>query len=271
MRETEAVVLDTPERRAGLERRFGDLVRDIKDDTLRRHYGAELQGRLRDLIDPYRRMGNGASRRGPNRPSAWQPGRGRFMPDVQRGLVTAPLGGVSTSLAQSLARPLASPREVEIVALILAHPDLLDWHSEDLAHTDFASPEIARLRDGLLHCLSDHIHDAGALADALDAAGYAAVRHKILLAAQRSAYWWLKPGAAPADADQILRQALTLHHKARALHKDLRAAQESYARDDTEQNFAALLDIKARLAAFEGTEASVEGFGLLSGRQQGDV
>ncbi len=269
LRETEAAPLDTPERRAGLERRLGELVREIKDETLRRHYGAELQGRLRELINPYRRTG--AQRRNGDR-STWQPGRGR-MPEPQRGLVTAPLSGVSASLAHSpyFAHALASPREIEIAALILAHPELLEWHAEDLAHTDFASPEIARLRDGLLHCLSDHVRDAGALSDALDAAGYGEIRRKVLLAAERSSYWWLKSGAAAADADQVLRQALTLHHKAGALHKDLRMAQDRLGQDPSELNFATLQDVKARLSAFEGTEASVEGFGVLSGRQQQDV
>ena len=48
-REAEAQPLDTPERRAGLERRLGELTRQITDETLRRYYGEELRARLRGL------------------------------------------------------------------------------------------------------------------------------------------------------------------------------------------------------------------------------
>ena len=87
----------------------------------------------------------------------------------------------------------------------------------------------------------------------------------------RAAAWWLKPEAAPADVDQILRQALTLHRKTGSLHKDLKAAQDALARDPCDQNFDALKDVLDRLAAVEGTEASLDGFGTLSGRDQSDV
>ncbi len=277
-RETDGLTLDTPERRAGLERRLGDLAREIADEALRRHYGSELQGRLRDLTGAARRGlqagarpwtgtgGGGFARGGTGR--GFRPG---FEPVL--GLATVPLPALSASLSQSssFTRSAIPAREVEICALILAHPDLLDWHAEDLAHIDFANPDVARLRDGLLGCLGDHDSDPGHLAETLDRAGHRAVRERVMRTAARSAPWWLKPEAAAADVDQILRQALTLQRKAGSLHRDLKAAQDAFARDDCDLNFDALKDVKDRLSALEGTEASLEGFGSLSGRDQSVV
>jgi len=43
-------------------------------------------------------------------------------------------------------------------------------------------------------------------------------------------------------------------------------AQRALGEEPSERNFAWLLDVQGRLAAIEGTEASIEGFGALSGR-----
>jgi DNA primase len=264
MRETEQLVLDTPERRAGLERRIGELVHQIRDEALRRHYGSELQARLRAQIEAGRRQAN--PRGSFEKRAPWQRGRGRGGPEPLRGYVSAGL-----SQSPSLARAALPPRETLIAALILNHPSLLERHAEDLAHTDFISPDVARLRDGLLHCLGDHLYDHDELREALDSRGYAVLRQKIMASAERLPHWCLKPEAADVDADQVLRQALALHRKASTLHRDLKAAEQALGLDASEQSFAALQDVQARLSALEGIEASVEGFGASSGREASDV
>ena len=76
IRETENKIFATPERRAGLERRFGEIVRDIRDETLRRYYQAEFKARLSRLFgrqfarDPSRPF-RGAARTAGSKP-AWQ-------------------------------------------------------------------------------------------------------------------------------------------------------------------------------------------------------
>ena len=49
-REVQAGPLDTPERRAALERRLREVVRGIADETLRRHYWQALEERLAGLF-----------------------------------------------------------------------------------------------------------------------------------------------------------------------------------------------------------------------------
>ncbi len=86
-RETEAVVLDTPERRAGLEHRLGDLAKTIGDESLRRHYGSELRSRLQALTGQAQRRPSLGSRapRVRRRPSH----RGRVSPSNRCGAIAA--------------------------------------------------------------------------------------------------------------------------------------------------------------------------------------
>ncbi|WP_062212502.1 DNA primase, partial [Aureimonas sp. AU12] len=52
MRETASGTFDTPERRAELEQRLKGLVRGIADESVRRHYGQDVDERLRAFFGP---------------------------------------------------------------------------------------------------------------------------------------------------------------------------------------------------------------------------
>jgi len=73
------------------------------------------------------------------------------------------------------------------------------------------------------------------------------------------------------DAEQVLIQALSLHRRARALHKELQLAELALGKDSSEANLGRLKDIQAQLSALGGIEAAVEGFGVLSGRPVGSL
>lgn len=73
----------------------------------------------------------------------------------------------------------------------------------------------------------------------------------------------------PADADEVLKQALSVHRRARALHRELQLAELALGKDSTEANLGRLKDIQAQLSALGGIEVAVEGFGAQSGRQGG--
>jgi DNA primase len=57
-----------------------------------------------------------------------------------------------------------------------------------------------------------------------------------------------------------------LHRRTRSLNRELKDAERALGDDPSEQNFAWLRDVQGRLSAIDGTEASIEGFGVLSGR-----
>jgi DNA primase len=46
----------------------------------------------------------------------------------------------------------------------------------------------------------------------------------------------------------------------------LKEAERALGDEPSERNFAWLRDVQGRLAAIEGTEATIDGFGALSGR-----
>src|SRR5579863_329585 len=258
LRETQDQLFDTPERRAALERRLGDLVAAIGDETLRRHYRADVETRLGAFF--------GLSRPGPARPGR-RPGwewtkRGHFPnPGLQPGIAFEPL-----SDRRPLAgKPKEAPRDVIILALAMSHPDLLARHDEEIAALELSSRALAAIRDRLLALA---VETPEGVAEALAAAGLAAERNHVLTLAARMSNWWsIRPEAAASDAEQVLRQTLALHRKARALNKELKLAEKALAEDFSEQNFARLRDIRENLADLAGAEAVVEGFGDLSGRQ----
>ena len=151
------------------------------------------------------------------------------------------------------------------------HPVLLDRHAEDLVHLTFGNPELARLRDLMVELLSDHFADHESFKAALDASGAGELRRRVQAFAERAPLWSTRPSAALEDAEQSLHQALALHRKARELNKDLLETASALGREDSESRFAQLRDLQAQLSAQDGIEASIEGYGLLSGHKPIDA
>ena len=279
-REVQAGPLDTPERRAALERRLREVVRGIADETLRRHYWQALEERLAGLFgvapQSQGRGAAGAPRRSQGGRPAQPMGRGGFRRDEPRsGFASTPVPP-SQSLVNS---PLLSrgrvnfpPREALIVLLLLNHPRLAARFAEEIAGLEFVGKELADLRDGIISRLSvDPEPDRFDLRAAVDRAGHETARRRVeameLIASQKC----IRPEAAESDAEEVLRQALALHHRARALHKDLKSAELALAQDASDEILARLRDIQGELASIEGREAMVEGFGMSSGLPKEEV
>jgi DNA primase len=259
-RETEGQGFETPEKRAGLEKRLRDLVGLIGDETLRRHYGADMQQRLASFL--------GLGEAAPARRSFERPARGGrrgafFDPGPRIGIA-----GAAMPAPRHLARrPRETPRELAILAILLGHPSLLERHFEDIAAIELAAPALAAFRDRLLGLPAQAYGAADALAEALESAGLAQERDRILRAAAAMPNWWcLRAEAEITDAEHVLRQTMALQRSSGALHRELKLAEQALASDPTEQNLARLLDIKANLADLANAEAAIEGFGDLSGR-----
>ena len=251
LRETEGQIFDTPERRAGLERRLRELSGAITDETLRRHYGQDMSERLRALF-------GGA----PAAPRSFTPRpRGRFAFDAgpRVGFAGTPLPPLRRT-----ERAREPQREIFILAGLLNHPGFIDLWAEDIAALEF-TPSLAAFRSRLLDVALSAEPDR--LGEALDAAGLAEERQRLTEAARRMpSGWCVGPEAPAADVETALRQSMALQRKSGALHKELKSAALALETDPSEQNLARLLDIKASLADLNDAEAAVEGFGLASGR-----
>ena len=81
--------------------------------------------------------------------------------------------------------------------------------------------------------------------------------------------WMLDPHADPLRLEDALRQAITLHRRARTLHSELRAAERALAEEDNEANLAWLREVQNQLSSVEGAEADMDNAGSSTGVTDG--
>lgn len=272
-RETSDGALDTPDQRAALEHRLRDLVFRIQDETVRRHYRAEIDMRVGALMPATstpsgrgRGAGGYQGRGGDGRrfqPGGFKPGGFRQGAAGQGGFRQGPAISPGASLAAhpGFARTAEFPRELQIVALLIAHPDFLADHGEELAALEFKGPEARRAAGELLDCIAAHgadLDNGEALRLAVNDAGLPARLDGLRRRMAAGASWALDREANRPDVEGMLRQAMTLQSRAGALHSELAAAERALAEDQSEANFTWLCDVKARLTTLEGAEAQAD-------------
>jgi DNA primase len=301
-REIEGGTFTTPERRAALERRIGELTNSIRDEVVRRYYRQDLSGRLQRTFAPetgrggYGRGGNrggigGESgrrfgSRGPFTPGA----AGRFAFAGGRAAASAgsqtinrgPYQAASAQLASSPImrgqRSAMSRREALILQCLIHHPWLLHDHLEEVAALELAHPEGHKLRAGIIAAFAnDHHHSpepseqSEKMRGDLEAGGFSQVLQRVDGAITTQAVWGAQPNAAREDVLSTWRQLISLHQKTHALLREKKDAELALAEDSSEANLTWLQDIQARMAEMDGTEALIEGFGESSGRFQRSV
>ena len=96
---------------------------------------------------------------------------------------------MSESLTRTglLVRTAYSRRDVEILMLVLNHPALLEHHAEDLAHIDFGHADLEKLRDLLVDLSDERSNDHISLKSAIDSRGFASLRARIEVFAEKIA------------------------------------------------------------------------------------
>jgi DNA primase len=271
-RETETGRFDTPERRAGLEMRINEVTAAIAHDAVRKYYRQELESRLRGFLAPPRpAQSREQGYRSPFRPDQRHGGFGgrrgsSDLPNVRGSF--APLSPrLSSSPLVRGSRSALPAREALILLAILNHPWLIEAHAEEISELEFMHPGADLLRRAILEAgITHHDRDPATLRAFVTAGELGSVVARLEVAITHLSDWPAQPGAAPEDVRPWWTHIVTLHRKARTLHKELRDAERALGDEPSEKNFAWLQDIRGRLSALEGTEASIEGFGALSGR-----
>lgn len=263
MRETEAGVFSTPEKRAALEARLAEVIAGIGDESVRRHYRDDMFGRLSDLFRPLQRERRGQARPAPG--AGWRAGgRGLAVPDHR------PSPALMASALVRGPRAAIPMREALILAALVNHPWLIDGREEDIAGLDLRHPQAEGLKQALLDVHARGVEDTQAAYEtALVEAGHDQILGQLRSMVALHAVWGAMPGAARQDAEVTFAQLLALHRKKQALIKEIRDAERAFGDDPTEANQNWLIDAKRREAELSGTEALVDGFGALSGRNEG--
>jgi DNA primase len=174
-------------------------------------------------------------------------------------------------------RSAISRREALILQSLINHPWLLHEHLEEVAALELAHPEAHKLRAGIIAAFANVAHGDGPaeetekLLAALEKSGYSKQIQMVERSLTTKNVFGAQPGAAAEDVLSTWRQLVALHHKAHALLREKKDAEQALGDDASEANLAWLKDVQARLAEMDGTEALIEGFGELSGRFQRSV
>jgi DNA primase len=295
-RETEGGNFSTPERRAALEKRIGEIANAIRDEVVRRYYRQDFSNRLSRMFAPEvvrSRFGGGrpgggnygeSARRFAPR-AATGPGRFEARPSHPAGPAASLRGPYQATSSQFAAsallrgqRSAMSRREALILQCLLNHPWLLHDHLEEAAALELPHAEAHKLRAGIIAGFAaDHHHspDVTEQSEKLRAdlakIGFSKLLQKVDGTITTAAVWGARPGAAREDVLSTWHQLVSLHRQYHSLLRELKDAELALGEDASEANLAWLRDIKARLSEMDGTEAIIEGFGQSSGRIQGTV
>lgn len=266
-REAQAQPLTTPEQKAALEARLKGLTAGIIEPTVRSYYERELRDRLFAIG---RSQAPARSKPVSNTPADRQnfivtgsyasPAKFNPAPDwrdrvrtrlearpARRPWGPPPPQNASPELAAHA--QMVPAREALILKSLLNHPDLIDDHAETLAEISFASRALAGLRDEILslHSVTNSL-DMGTLRSQLSKSGVSKVVDLVERAITHTSDRFAEPEASATEAEAGFRHILALHQRQDGLERMLKAAEEAWYRDCTEEAQTRLLEIKRQIA-----------------------
>ncbi|MDA9865101.1 DNA primase [bacterium] len=133
-RETEGRNFDSPERKAALDRTLREAIKKVRDPSIRRHYGDEVNRLRRTLFD--------GKRSGPRRP---------FQPRGAKFEQMAPMVETKASALAAAGAPFEEQlKEAAILAILVIHPTLVVDFVADLERLETSQPEHDAVRRALL-------------------------------------------------------------------------------------------------------------------------
>ncbi|MDH3240245.1 MAG: DNA primase [Alphaproteobacteria bacterium] len=244
--ETRGRAVDTPERRALVEKSLMARVRAIADKQVQEYYVRDFRRRLREAFADFSPVA-GARRRAVAATG----------PESRRRLASDPLiGKIGTEDG------LADARERELVATVLNHPDLLDDVAEEFAAAEIGSHELNSLRQAIVEAAAmGEAADAEELAKSLGARGFGRLVEALVGPRGKVLGSFARAGATRDDALTGFRHALDLHHRVGGGTAELDACESAFAEDPSEENWARLQAVKAHLQAQLAHEGRLLDFG----------
>ncbi len=266
-RERDREPLDTPERRAALEKRVATLAAAIREPAVREQYGRELRQLVRDhnwqaIKSHGTRDGAARDGRRPTAPADWRQRtrNGGQGPADRRSLRPQPAAApAGDSLRRSLLvvdrEDAAGQREALLLKTLVSHPWLAEHYAEEMAILALRSPQLARLRDAILETASQSPLDSVGLASHLRKSGLGDALQMVDRALTHKSDTFAEPDASHQDADFGFRHTLARHQRS-AIAEQIRSVERIYFDEESEQAFAQLKDLQARLAELSRTESS---------------
>ncbi|MEE8213294.1 MAG: DNA primase [Alphaproteobacteria bacterium] len=243
--ETRGRAVDTPERRAAVEKGLLNRARAIADRQVQDYYVRDFRRRLREAFADFSPVA-GARRRGP--------GAGLGLGGTRRRLASDPLIGTEDGLAEA--------RERVLVTTVLNHPDLLNDIAEEFTGAEIGSHELNSLRQAILDAaVAREGLDAEILARELATLGFGRLVEGLVGPRGRVLDWFARPDAARDDALTGFRHTLELHHRFGVGKAELDACESTFAADPTEENWARLQAVKSELQTALAHEGRLDDYG----------
>ncbi|MCV6592288.1 MAG: toprim domain-containing protein, partial [Silicimonas sp.] len=137
-RETEGKVFDSPERKAALDQSLRGAILKLRDPSLRRHYGEEINRLRKSLFDP--RPASGGDR-------PFRAGRGPRGAQPPRHALTSTKASALAAAGAPFEEQL---KEALILAVLVRHPGLVPQFLADLERLETAVPEHETVRAALI-------------------------------------------------------------------------------------------------------------------------
>ena len=253
--ELAAEPLTTPENRAGLKRRLGELARTIGDPMVRDEYLSEFRNRCDAAFAPPERnrswqgggggswqRGNGGQQRGGNRPGQ----RGGWRPPEP------PPSEEARQIAEGIDLKLAE----RVVAGLIRHPAQITRHLEVLGLLQLAGGELGPMFEALVDAaLSDRQLDSAAIRTILASSGFNDIATRLLRADRTPFSFTVENGVdearAVADLDEAIAVLVTRPAVDAALAEATAALQAGLDETAFERQVALVQEqeaLKARLA-----------------------
>ena len=237
--ETHGHRLETPEDRAGLEKRLRDAAKRIGDETVQRHYFNTFKSRL---WDEFRK----------NQPQTPSQTRGRrYAPSVQM----AEKSGVSSKIDTIWIQ------QAILVATLIYHPKLFDALGEQLGSLEFTAPELDKLRQEVLKTLASSPGlEIQALRDHLEDTGFSELLNGLLSRQVINHANFARPDEHSDVARKGWEQTLRLFRRNQLL-EEIRAVEEELAENPTREAFELLKALKQTATEKEDAEEDLSSFG----------
>jgi DNA primase len=229
--------LDTPERRAALEKDLKDKAFGIVDETVRWQYLNAFRDKLKAATRPvWQPRGGGPGGAGKNRDGKRRPG------DPPLRALDGRLPGAGRPAPP---QSPAAPQERLLLTILIVHPSMVEEVAERLGETPFTDSELDKLRRGILkHLDIARDLDSDAMRSHLRSDGFSRVLDSLLDA---DAYTIARPDAVH-EARSLWEHIFTLYAR-KELQADASHAVDAFARDPSEANFnylAALVNSRGK-------------------------
>lgn len=216
---------DTPEGRAGLQRRLDDHVKRIEDATVRSHF----QSTFKDRVWKLGRDKTGSDFKGKAAK------RGRWGAAPPKPPVFEAEAGRKAAKASRL--DMVSAREEILLATLLAHPDLFDEIGERLGNLAFSTVMLDNLRQEALKTLAqDPGLDSEALHGHLRDGGYDEILSSLMSPRVFGHAFFAREGEPFETALAGWNETYELYLR-RELEAELLEAQRRFAADMSPENF----------------------------------